>query len=614
MQPVNITTKRWFVVIKLFLRLIPSTLKYRLFLAFILFILLPFSVLNLANFSQVETLMQQNTIKQNQDQLDRLKTSLEDYIGAAFKTRVLLQQDETLTTYLKEPESLDGFERQKKVESRLLGITNSFFLSSLSIYYTLLDLKGNAYSTFWPSFSLNYAQIAGEKWFTKLTDKNSSGEWIADYGENYVRNDITSSPQLMSFYSTLQDAEFQPYAVLRISLDYYSWFAYQAKINPTPSSYYLITQEGQIMTPPGGKVNLPALTIQKLIHQAEPKGYFIDPDSNSIYNFNYMPSVDSYLVSQVPSESIFSEINKQKDRFFLTVLILTVVFVIISFGISTTITRPLANLRKKMSGIAGEELKILLPEKNSSGEVLDLIHSFNKMLLDLNISIEQSKHLERQKESLRFQALVAQMNPHFLLNTLNNIKWLALRDGNQNVAEICIALGKVLETSLNLEVDLVTLQTEIDLVKAYISIQEFRFDRQFDVTYDFEESLSQTLVPKLCLQVLVENTITHGFSTLDVHGLINIRAFLDNSNVTLEVEDNGIGFETAQQLNAYRPRKGIGMSNLKERLALLYQTETSFEVIKLPRGALVRLSFPHLEADGQIERSNFNVESITGRG
>jgi LytS/YehU family sensor histidine kinase len=191
---------------------------------------------------------------------------------------------------------------------------------------------------------------------------------------------------------------------------------------------------------------------------------------------------------------------------------------------------------------------------------------------------------------------------------------MALRDGNQNVAEICIALGKVLETSLNLEVDLVTLQTEIDLVKAYISIQEFRFDRQFDVTYDFDESLSQTLVPKLCLQVLVENTITHGFSTLDVHGLINIRAFLDNSNVTLEVEDNGVGFETAQQLNAYRPRKGIGMSNLKERLAILYQAETSFEVIKLSRGALVRLSFPHLEADGQIERSNFNVESITGRG
>ena len=143
------------MVIKYFLRLIPSTLKYRLFLAFILFILLPFSALNLANFSQVEALMQQNTIKQNQDQLYCLKTSLEDYIGSAFKTRVLLQQDETLTTYLKEPGSLDGldgFERQRKVEGRLLGITNSFFLSSLSIYYTLLDLKGNAYSTFWPNF------------------------------------------------------------------------------------------------------------------------------------------------------------------------------------------------------------------------------------------------------------------------------------------------------------------------------------------------------------------------------------------------------------------------------------------------------------------------------
>ena len=76
------------MLVKALLRLIPSTLKYRLFLAFILFILLPFSLLSLFNFGQVEALMQQNTIKQSRDQLDRMKTSIEDYIGSAFKTRL----------------------------------------------------------------------------------------------------------------------------------------------------------------------------------------------------------------------------------------------------------------------------------------------------------------------------------------------------------------------------------------------------------------------------------------------------------------------------------------------------------------------------------------------
>jgi sensor histidine kinase YesM len=328
-----------------------------------------------------------------------------------------------------------------------------------------------------------------------------------------------------------------------------------------------------------------------------------------------MKTVDSYLVNRIPTESIFNEINQQRNRFFLTLLILTIVFAFISLGISYTITRPLGNLQKKMAKIAVDNIKVLLPEKNSSGEVLELIRSFNKMLLDLNVSIEQSKKLERQKEGLRFQALIAQMNPHFLLNTLNNIKWLALREGAQDVADICIALGKVLETSLNLEVDLVTLETEIELVQAYISIQEFRFDKEFDITYEFDEQLNETLIPKLCLQLLVENTISHGFSTMeDGHGLIYIRSYLKDNKVTLEVQDNGIGFEAAQHLNNARSRKGIGISNLKERMRLLFGAEASFEVIRLPKGALVRLTFPQIEAGSPKERIAFDVESLTGRG
>lgn len=602
------------MVINFFIKLIPSTLKYRLFLAFMLFILLPFSVLTLANFSQVETLMQQNTIKQNQDQLDRLKTSLEDYIGSAVKTRVLLQQDPIVTLALKAPDTYPALERRNLVEGKLLGIINSFFLSSPSIYFTLLDLNGNAYNTFLPSFSLDYNQIAKEKWFVQLTGANVPGDWLIDYGENYVRKDITASPQLMTFYTTLKDSDFQTYAVIRISLDYYSWFAYQARVNPTPSTYYLITTEGKIITPPGTAAPPDTATIRRVIDQAKTSGNFIDSGTNSIYNFNIIPAVNSYLVSQVPQESIFNEINDQKNRFFLTVLVLTLVFILISFGISATITRPLANLQKKMSRINRETMKVLLPEKHSSGEVLELVRSFNQMLIDLNISIEQSKRLERQKESLRFQALVAQMNPHFLLNTLNNIKWMALRDGAQDVADICIALGKVLETSLNLEVDLVTLQTEVELVKAYISIQEFRFDQSIDITYEYDPRLHEALVPKLCLQLLVENTISHGFAMRDGQGYIIIRGYLEDEKVTLEVEDNGVGFEAAKQLNSTRPRKGIGLSNLKERLTMLYDQATSFEVVNLPQGSLVRLTFPFVSSQAPKERSAFDVEGIISRG
>lgn len=150
----------------------------------------------------------------------------------------------------------------------------------------------------------------------------------------------------MTFYSTLQDSEFETYAVVRISMDYYSWFYLQTKANPTGNYYYLVTSEGKVMSPPGSGPARPPATIQKLTGQHETTGYFIDTTSNSIYNFNFIQPMDSYLVNRIPLENVFNEINKQKYQFFLTVLVLTLVFAVISLGISTTITRPLANLQE----------------------------------------------------------------------------------------------------------------------------------------------------------------------------------------------------------------------------------------------------------------------------
>lgn len=150
----------------------------------------------------------------------------------------------------------------------------------------------------------------------------------------------------MTFYSTLRDSEFETYAVVRISMDYYSWFYLQTKANPTGNYYYLVTSEGKVMSPPGSGPARPPATIQKLTGQHETTGYFIDTTSNSIYNFNFIQPMDSYLVNRIPLENVFNEINKQKYQFFLTVLVLTLVFAVISLGISTTITRPLANLQE----------------------------------------------------------------------------------------------------------------------------------------------------------------------------------------------------------------------------------------------------------------------------
>ncbi|MNO98851.1 Histidine kinase [compost metagenome] len=121
-----------------------------------------------------------------------------------------------------------------------------------------------------------------------------------------------------------------------------------------------------------------------------------------------------------------------------------------TFVISTTITRPLSHLQAKMKAAVQKNLKIRLPEHKFHGEVLDLTRTFNTMLDDTNLLIQKLNAEERQKEAVHFQMLLAQTNPHFLLNTLNTIKWIAIRQHNDEITNMTLSLGKLLEAGAGL--------------------------------------------------------------------------------------------------------------------------------------------------------------------
>ncbi|MNN24164.1 Sensor histidine kinase YehU [compost metagenome] len=247
-----------------------------------------------------------------------------------------------------------------------------------------------------------------------------------------------------------------------------------------------------------------------------------------------------------------------------------------------------------MKAAVQKNLKIRLPEHKFSGEILDLTRSFNTMLDDTNLLIQKLKAEERQKEAVHFQMLLAQTNPHFLLNTLNTIKWMAIREHNEDITNMTLSLGRLLEASLNTDKDLIHLKDELELVQAYVHIQQFRYRHKFDVTYHYEEDILYALVPKLSLQPLVENAIVHGVTALPGNGLIQIVLRRDGSKLIVEIKDNGVGMEQAGMNRTPRKRPGIGLSNIKERLRLLFRGEGSLEVLSSSEGVMVRFTIPFL--------------------
>lgn len=571
---------------------LPQKLRYRLFGAFLILILLPFSVLNVYNYRQIESLVEEKISQQSHEQLVQMYGTLEDQMSIAFKTLIFLEQDSVVRNVLTSPLSRTTLENKSLIEEKFKMLNNSFFLYNPSVYFTLMDFHESVYTSYLPKKALAYAPYR-ERFRQHLSNDELFYQWDSR-DENNVLREVSASPYLLSLYAYMKDSSGKPYGLARISIDYSFWFQSVLKASMSNQEYFLITGKGETVARSSKDAAL-SLEITRKIARNPTQAYLTDEGSGTLVNYVYIESLDWYMVNRIPLTVLFDEISGLKQRYFLTFFGFTAAFVLMAFMISATFTRPLSHLQNKMKDVVRKNLKIRIPEGRSRGEVLELTRTFNTMLDDTNKLIGQLKAEERQKEAVHFHMLLAQMNPHFLLNTLNTMKWSAIRSGNEEISEMCVSLGKLLEVSLNAQVELVYLKDEIELVQAYLHIQRIRYRDSFEVTCEFADELEYALVPKLSLQPLVENAIRHGVGQLTERGMIRIGIYKnDKGQLTLEVEDNGIGMEESQRIQLTRSRPGIGLSNLKERLRLLFKGQSELTIISLAPGTLIRFNIPFL--------------------
>ncbi|NOU78165.1 HAMP domain-containing protein [Paenibacillus sp. LMG 31459] len=577
---------------KLMRILIPQKLKYRLFTAFVCLILLPFGALNMYNYQRIETLVQKKISQQSHYQLEQMYRTLEDQISIAFKTLLFLKQDDTVKSVLLHPGQRNELENKRLMENIFKNLNNSFFLYNPSVYFMILDLTESAYTSYPPKDSLIYSDLKANPGFDRGQMNTSSYHWVPN-DTNYVLRDVSTSAYLLSLYAYLEDARNKPYGMARISIDYTYWLRSIHKQSDLEQQYFLITRSGEDISQ-----SVPGSLLSEKVKAGfagQPgQQYFIDKDSNSLINYIYVESLDWYIVNRIPLSVLFVEIEGLKQQYFITFFVLTSIFLMMTFVIATTITRPLSHLQNKMKAAVQKSLKIRLPEHKFSGEILDLTRTFNTMLDDTHLLIQKLKAEERQKEAVHFQMLLAQTNPHFLLNTLNTIKWIAIREHNEDITNMTLSLGKLLEASLNTDKDLIHLKDEIELVEAYVHIQQVRYAHKFELTCRYDEDVLYALVPKLSLQPLVENAIIHGISRLPGNGLIELIVHREENRLIVEIKDNGVGMEQAGLNKVPRKRPGIGLSNIQERLRLLYREEGTLEVLSTGEGVTVRFTIPLL--------------------
>jgi sensor histidine kinase YesM len=544
------------------------------------------------------------------ERMRQVHISLTDMMAFAYKANIMLSQDESLIQIMHDPDKADPFDRKRIIESKMFGINNSFFFHQTELYFRFTDRKGNVYTSYAPNSQLTNELEELKKWQEQLQNAAHPYRWVAD-----DRNDISSArgSKLLSLYTLLDDPLRGNYGLSRISINIREWFLNTLKESPANRDLTIFTGEGDTVlqsreTAFGGDL------MRTIMSLPSPEGHYKDDRASTLVNYSYLEELDWYVVSQMPLSELLQELRQLRLMVFLFLIILVIVFVLVTFLLSARMTEPLHMLQRSMEEASDKKLnvKIRIGEE-ATAEVRSLGKSFNRMIDDVLALIGKLKLEERQKQAVRFQMLLSQMNPHFLLNTLNTVKWIAKREKQDSIAGICGSLGLILEASLNSEIELISLKEEIKLLRSYESIQAFRFRDHFTVCYEMDEAVQYALVPKLSLQPLVENSITHGFDAAEGRGTIWARARAEGGELVLEVEDNGMGMEEALRKPGRRSGHGIGLTNLRERLQLLFKQEASLEFISGREGTLVRLRLPLLIATPYAQEGDGgHVDGFTG--
>jgi len=294
-----------------------------------------------------------------------------------------------------------------------------------------------------------------------------------------------------------------------------------------------------------------------------------------------------YIAQSISNEQLIVQKDAYFPLFSFIVGLLLSLGIILTYTFNKMINRPIRKINKKIFEIsAGDFSKN--PSIESSDEIGTIGKGINILSQDVLNLIESRVADEKQKKELEFRVLQSQINPHFLYNTLNSIKWMATIQNASGIPEMTTSLARLLRNIAKGTSQIITIKEELDLLKDYITIQQYRYGGTITVNHNImSEDLYDCHIIKFTLQPIVENAIFHGIEPKAIEGIIDINIKnIDNNQISIEIIDNGVGMSedkikeilTSKETTSKTSFNNIGISNVNERIKLTFGNEYGLNI------------------------------------
>lgn len=588
-------------------------LRSQLLAVFMITITLLIGCVSVFSYQGAENVVRQQSGEIMQQYFRQNEYNIVRYTKEVEKLLRLLMIQDSLQDYMRQgwEEKFENVAQAMKIFNYTNTVMGNYDYIDSVYYYgndgTALGVqKDKNMLTEFPDSSLPWYGLDIRKEAEKMTGKVL---WFGGYGslDFSLEKEKENIPYITAVGTIWLEAGRYATIVVNIRQNVFAEFFARTE-NRDERENYIINEQGQIIVHQnqsvlGKKAEIP---IEELKNSNEE--YFMR-DSIQV-NYHKIEGLPWIFITEVSTKSLYGELDYLK-RWFLALAVggIAVAAALSAYSLSR-LTKPLNELRWSMermeNGVLGEKL-----EESSKNELGMLGRQFNRMSESIKTMVGQIKEMEEEKRVLEKEALQGQLNPHFLFNTLSNMRFMAQLNQNEDLENCFAALGQMLRPMYRSEGELWSLREEIDYLSNYITIMNYRFGGKLSLEFEIEEILLDFQVLKFILQPLVENAIEHGFDA-EKEGMIVLGASLKKGQISIYVEDNGKGIQEEElcrlrvhmkqaenQKELYRGH--VGIVNIHRRLKVHFGPEYGLHLESIPGEATcIYLTMPIIE---KIEKS-----------
>lgn len=312
-----------------------------------------------------------------------------------------------------------------------------------------------------------------------------------------------------------------------------------------------------------------------------------------------IPSTKWQLISVLNVDYVYDKLSGIQKIILIVSLLLAILVIVLVACVSKKMSRYINDILNTMNKVQGGKLSSKVPiPKGEKNEISQIATHFNIMMNTVNEQMDLIKESGKREKEAEIRALEAQINPHFVYNTLDSINWLAIENEQEEISSMLSQFGQILRYQIQKSNKVVTIEEELGYLEKYLFLQKVRFMDNFEYVIECQETVKMCKINKMIFQPFIENAILHGVSDMETGGLITIKIRnVDDNFFSFTVSDNGHGMSEEQIRLIFIERENfgnsIGVLNVLDRLDLYYEKNYSITVQShMGKGTVIEITIP----------------------